>query len=420
MKQRVVVTGVGMVTPLGTGVEKNWSALCRGQSGIGPITRFDASSLKCQVAGEVKDFHPEDFVDEKFIRRFDPFVQYAMAASMMAMEDSGLSENKYDQDRVGVVIGTACGANTFFETSHNFVVQGELRRVPPFFLVNNSGNLVAGVVAKEFGAKGPNHCPTEACATGTNAIGLGLRLIQWGEADIIIAGGADAGITPTCVASLDILGPLTSKRNEQPEKASRPFDSSRDGFVISEGSGVVVLEALDVALGRGAKIYGEVIGYGNNCDAHHVTSPAPGGEQQARCMRLALQDAGIRPGEVDYINAHGTSTVLNDVSETIAIKKAFGKHAKKLAISSNKSMIGHMWGASGAVEAIFSLLTLREGTIPPTINQEIPDPECDLDYVPNQARNAAVNVALSNSFGFGGINGALVLRKFSEFQRSQR
>ena len=414
MKQRVVVTGVGMVTPLGTGVEKNWDALCCGQSGIGPITRFDASSLKCQVAGELKDFHPEDFVDEKFIRRFDPFVQYAMAASMMAMEDLGLREHKYQQDRLGVVIGTACGANTFFETSHNFVVQGELRRVPPFFLVNNSGNLVAGVVAKEFGAKGPNHCPMEACAAGTNAIGLGFRLIQWGEADMVIAGGADAGITPTCVASLDILGALTSKRNKEPEKASRPFDGGRDGFITSEGSGIVVLEALDTALRRGTRIYGEVIGYGNNCDAHHVTSPAPGGEQQAKCMRLALQDAGVRPEEVDYINAHGTSTVLNDVSETKAIKKAFGEHAKRLAISSNKSMAGHMWGASGAVEAIFSLLTLREGTIPPTINQEIPDPECDLDYVPNQARKARVNVALSNSFGFGGVNGTLVLRKFSE------
>ena len=414
MKQRVVVTGVGMVTPLGTGVERNWRALCQGQSGIGPITRFDASSLKCQVAGEVKDFHPADFMDEKFIRHFDPFIQYAMAASMMAVEDSGLKENKFDQNRVGVVIGTACGANTFFEVSHTFVVQGKLRKVPPFFLVNNSGNLVAGVVAIKFGAKGPNHCPMEACAAGTNAIGLGFRLIQWGEADIIIAGGADAGITATCVASLDLLGALTSKRNKQPEKASRPFDGDRDGFVISEGSGIVILEALDTALRRGAKIYGEVIGYGNNSDAYHVTSPTPGGEEQANCMRLALQDAGIRPEEVDYINAHGTSTVLNDVSETKAIKKAFGEQANKLAISSNKSMIGHMWGAAGAVEAIFSLLSFREDIIPPTINQETSDPECDLDYVPNEARKAKVNIALSNSFGFGGINSTLIFRKFSE------
>jgi 3-oxoacyl-[acyl-carrier-protein] synthase II len=415
MLKRVVVTGAGMVTPLGTGVEKNWMALCQGQSGIGPITRFDASSLKCQVAGEVKDFHAEDFMDEKFIRRFDPFIQYAMAASMMAVEDSGIKEIKYDQNKVGVVIGTACGANAFFEASHNFVVQGNFKKVSPFFLINDSGNLVAGVVAMKFGAKGPNHCPMEACAAGTNAIGLGFRLIQWGEADIIIAGGADAGITPTCVASLDLLGALTSKRNKQPTKASRPFDGDRDGFVISEGSGIVILEALDIAILRGAKIYGEVIGYGNNSDAYHYTSPSPRGEGQAECIRLALHDAGIRPEEVDYINAHGTSTVLNDVSETKAIKKVFGKHAKKLAISSNKSMLGHMWGASGAVEAIFSLLTLGDGIIPPTINQEIPDPACNLDYVPNQARKAKVNVVLSNSFGFGGINGALVLRRFSEF-----
>ncbi|MDY6893087.1 MAG: beta-ketoacyl-ACP synthase II [Chloroflexota bacterium] len=415
MKQRVVVTGAGMVTPLGTGVNKNWTALCHGQSGIGPITRFDASSLKCQVAGEVKDFQPEDFMDKKFISRFDPFIQYAMAASTMAMKDSGLKENEYNHDRLGVVIGTGTGTNIFFEDSHKFVVQGNLRKVPPFFLINNTGNLAAGVVAIKFGAKGPNHCPLEACAAGTNAIGLGFRLIQWGEADIIIAGGADAGITPTCIASLDLLGALTSKRNNQPEKASRPFDGSRDGFVVSEGSGIVVLEALDIALRRGAKIYGEIVGYGNNSDAFHYTSPAPEGKEQAKCIQLALQDAGIRPEEVDYINAHGTSTILNDISETRAIKEAFGEHARKLAVSSNKSMTGHMWGASGTVEAIFSLLTLRDNVVPPTINHETPDSECDLDYVPNHARNANVNVVLSNSFGFGGINGVLLLRRLSEF-----
>jgi 3-oxoacyl-[acyl-carrier-protein] synthase II len=414
MKQRVVVTGAGMVAPLGTGVEKNWAALCRGQSGIGPISRFNASSLKCQVAGEVKDFNPKDFVDERFMAHFDPFIQYAMAAAMMAVEDSGLKVNRQNQNRVGVVIGTACGANTYFEDSHSFVAQGNLRKVPPFFLLNNSGNIVAGVVAIKFGAKGPNHCPMEACAAGTNAVGLGFRLIQHGEADVIIAGGAEAGITPTCVASLDALGALTSKRNHHPQSASRPFDGDRDGFAIGEGSGILVLEALDTALSRGAKIYGEVTGYGNNCDAYHYTAPSPTGEEQAECMRLALEDAVISPGEVDYINAHGTSTVLNDISETRAIKKVFGEHAGKLAISSNKSMIGHMWGASGAVEAIFSLLTIRDGIIPPTINHEIPDPECDLDYVPNQARKADINVVLSNSFGFGGINGTLVLRKFSE------
>ncbi len=410
-KRRVVITGTGMVTPLGTGVDKNWAALCEGKSGIGHITRFDASSLKCQIAGEVTDFHARDFVDEKFIKRFDPFIQYAMAASVMALEDAGVRPGQYDPNRIGVVIGTACGTNSYFESAHSLVLQGDLRKVPPFFLLNDSGNMVSAVVAIRFGAKGPNHCPMEACAAGTSAIGTAFRLIQNGEADMVIAGGADAGITPTCIASLDNLGALTTGWNSQPERASRPFDANRDGFVTSEGSGVVVLEALDTALRRDARIYGEIIGYARNCDAYHYTSPTPDGEGQAECMRLALKDAGIAPGDVDYINAHGTSTVLNDIAETMAIKKAFGSHARKLAISSNKSMTGHMWGASGAAEVIFSLLTIREGIIPPTINYETPDPECDLDYVPNKARKAKVNIAVSNSFGFGGVNAVLVLKK---------
>ncbi len=411
-KRRVVITGVGVVTPLGTGVDKNWSALCEGKSGIGPITRFDASSLRCRIAGEVKDFHARDFVDEKFAKRFDPFIQYAMAASEMAVEDAGLKTGQYDRSRIGVVIGTACGTNVYFENAHRLVLQGELRKVPPFFLLNDSGNMVSAVVAIRFGARGPNHCPMEACAAGANAIGLGLRLIQHGEADMVIAGGSDAGITPTCIASLDNLGALTTKRNNEPEKASRPFDADRDGFVTSEGSGIVILEALDIALRREAKIYGEIIGYANNCDAYHYTSPTPDGEGQAECMSLALKDAEIRPEEVDYINAHGTSTLINDIAETKAIKKVFGDHAKKLAISSNKSMTGHMWGASGAAEVIFSLLTISNGIIPPTINYETPDPECDLDYVPNKARKAMVNTVISNSFGFGGVNSTIVLRKF--------
>jgi len=414
LKNRVVVTGVGMVTPLGTGVEKNWASILQGRSGIGPVTRFDASQLKCQVAGEVKDFHPEDFMDQKFISHFDPFVQYGMAAAIMAVDDSGINNNKIDHGRFGVVIGTGAGANTVFEVSHTAVVQGMIRKVPPYFMINNASNCVTGAVAIRFQAKGPNHCPAEACATGTNAIGLAFRLIQWGEADVVIAGGSDDGITPTCMASLDLLGALTSKRNKEPEKASRPFDGDRDGFVTGEGGGIVILEALDSALSRGAEIYGEVIGYGNNCDAYHFTSPSPGGEEQAACMRLALKDAGISPEQVDYINAHGTSTVLNDVSETKAIKKAFGAHARRLAISSNKSMTGHLWAASGTVEAVFTLLAMREGVIPPTINQEVSDPECDLDYVPNHARKAEVSVAISNSFGFGGVNGTLVFRRFSE------
>ncbi len=414
MKRRVVVTGLGAVTPLGTGVEKSWKALCEGKSGIGPITRFDASSLKCQVAGEVKDFKSEDFVDRKFIRRFDPFIQYAVAASKMAMADSGFKIDTGNEDRVGVVTGTACGACSFFEDSHTLVVQGKLKEVSPFFIINASTNLVAGVVSIQFGAKGPQHCVVEACAAGTNAIGISYRLIQYGEADMIIAGGADAGIAPTWMASLDASGALTSKRNKQPDKASRPFDGDRDGFIIGEGSGVIILEALDMALSRGAKIYGEIIGFGNNCDAYHYTSPSPSGEGPAKCMQLALEDARIKVMDVDYINAHGTSTVLNDLSETKAIKKVFGEYAQKLAVSSNKSMIGHMWGAAGVVEAIFSLLTLSQGIIPPTVNQEFPDPECDLDYVPNKARKADVKIALSNSFGFGGINGTIVLKRFPD------
>jgi 3-oxoacyl-[acyl-carrier-protein] synthase II len=414
MKRRVVVTGAGMITPLGIGVENSWAALCRGQSGIGPITRFDATSLKCQVAGEIKDFHPEDFMDSKFIRRFDPFIQYALAAAIMAFEDSGIRVNASNGGRIGVIMGTAVGGWSSFESAHSFVAKGELGKVPPFLILNATANSAAGVIAIRFGARGPHHLVMEACASGTSAIGLSFKCVQRGEADAMITGGSEASITASMLASLDAIGALTSKRNSEPAKASRPFDGDRDGLVTSEGSGVLVLEALDVALGRGAKIYGEVIGFGNNCDAYHYTSPSPDGEGSARCIKLALIDAGIGPDEVDYINAHGTSTVVSDLSETRAIKAVFGEHAKKLAISSNKSAIGHMWGAAGAVEAIFSLRTISSGIIPPTINQEFPDPKLDLDYVPNEARRATVKVALSNSFGFGGVNGSLVLRKFTE------
>lgn len=412
MRRRVVVTGVGVITPLGTGVEKSWTALCQGQSGVGAITRFDATPLKCRIAGEVRDFHPLDFMDKKFARRFDPFIQYAVAAARMAVEDARLEVNIDNEDRVGVIMGTGVGAWTSFESASHFVVQGNLGKVPPFLILNAVANSAAGVIAIEHRAKGPHHLVMEACASGTNAIGLGFKCIQRGEADVIIAGGAEAPITASLLASLDILGALTSKRNGEPEKASRPFDGGRDGFVPGEGSGVVVLEALEVALKRDAKIYGEVLGYGNNCDAFHYTSPTPDGEGPAKCLELALRDAGIGPADVDYINAHGTSTIINDLSETRAIKKVFGEHARRLAISSNKSAIGHLWGAAGAVEAIFSLLTIMHGIIPPTINQEFADPECDLDYVPNKSRRAPVEIALSNSFGFGGVNGTLVFKKF--------
>jgi 3-oxoacyl-[acyl-carrier-protein] synthase II len=411
MKRRVVVTGVGMVTPLGVGAEKSFSSLCQGQSGIGPITHFDPAPLGCQVAGEVKAFIPQDFMDSKSIRRFDPFIQYGIAAAKMAMSDSELKINTEHEDRVGVIIGTAVGACTFFEYSHNFVVQGKLEKVPPFLIVNAAGNMAAGVIAMQFGAKGPHHCVMDACASGTNAIGLGFKLIQQGEADTMIVGGAEAPITASMIASLDTLGALTSSKSGAPNKASRPFDRKRNGFVPGEGSGVLILEALDLAKQRKAKIYGEIIGYGNNCDAFHYTSPSADGEGPAKCMELALHNAGINNTDVDYINAHGTSTIINDLTETKAIKTVFGKHAEKLAISSNKSAIGHLWGAAGAVEAIFTLLTMTSGIIPPTINQEFPDPDCDLDYVPNEAREATVTVALSNSFGFGGVNGSLVFRK---------
>jgi 3-oxoacyl-[acyl-carrier-protein] synthase II len=412
MRRRVVVTGAGMLTPLGIGVDKSWAGLCAGKSGISPITRFDAAKLKCRVAGEIKDFHPEDFLDGKFIRRFDPFIQYALAAATMAVEDSGIKINAANGDRVGVIMGTAVGGWTSFELANNFVNRGELDKVPPFLILNATPNSAAGVVAIKFGARGPHHLVTEACASGTNAIGLSFKCIQRGQADAMITGGTEASITASMMASLDLLGALTSKRNGEPAKASRPFDGDRDGLVTSEGSGVLVLEELELALKRGAKIYGEVIGFGNNCDAYHYTSPTPNGDGPAGCMKLALQDAGIEATQINYINAHGTSTIVSDLSETRAIKKVFGEHPRKLAISSNKSALGHMWGAAGAVEAIFSLLTINTGIIPPTINQEFPDSECDLDYVPNQARTAKVEVALSNSFGFGGVNGDLVLRKF--------
>jgi len=412
MKRRVVVTGVGMITPLGVGVEKNFSSLCQGQSGIGPITHFNAAPLGCQIAGEVKDFHPLDYMDSKFLRRFDPFIQYGIAAAKMAMADSGLKINTENEDSVGVIMGAAVGAYTFFEYSHNFVVQGQLEKVPPFLIVNAAGNMLAGVIAMQFGAKGPHHLVMDACAAGTNAIGLGFKLIQQGEADAMIVGGADAPITASIIASLDTLGALSSSRARAPDKASRPFDRERNGFVPGEGSGVLILEALDIAEKRKAGIYGEIIGYGNNCDAFHYTSPSADGKGPAKCMELAIHDAGINTTDVDYINAHGTSTLINDMTETKAIKSVFGEHAKRLAISSNKSAIGHLFGAAGAVEAIFTLLAMTNGIIPPTINQEFSDPECDLDYVPNKSREALVTTALSNSFGFGGVNGTLVFRKY--------
>ncbi|MFA4909479.1 MAG: beta-ketoacyl-ACP synthase II [Desulfobacteria bacterium] len=410
-ERRVVVTGLGAVTPLGTGIEKSWQALCAGKSGIIRITKFDPSKLRTQIAGEVKDFSAGDFVEKKLVRKMNRYVHFALAAAEMAMEDSKFNISFDNEDAVGVIIASTAGGITNWEKGHELWLKGAPDEISPFLIPSFAINMAAGQVAIRFGAKGPNFAPTTACAASTHAIGDSVRLIQRGDCDTVIAGGSEAGITPVVVAALGNMR-ATSTRNDEPEKASRPFDNDRDGFVTGEGAGVVILEELNSALERGARIYAEVIGYGANSDAYHITSPS--GEGAIRCMRLALKDAGIAPEDIDYINAHGTSTLINDRVETHAIKEVFGEHSRRLAISSNKSMIGHLWGAAGAVEAIFTILTMRDSNIPPTINYETPDPECDLDYVPNVARKAKVRTVLSNSFGFGGANGVLIFRKFAE------
>ena len=413
MARRVVVTGLGAVTPLGVGVDKSWQALCAGKSGIDVVTRFDASKFRTRIAGEVRDFNPQDFIDRKQIRRGDRFIHFALAATRMATEDARLTITPEKADRVGVSMGTTLGGMETIEENHKLLLEGKADRISPFFVPAFLANMASGQIAIQVGARGPNKCSVTACASGAHAIGDAFKLIQWGIADAMIAGGAEAGITPIMFAGLDAER-VMSTRNDAPPKASRPFDKNRDGFVTSEGSGILVLEELEAALSRGARIYAEIIGYGFNCDAYHITAPDPQGMGAANCMRMALKDAGIKPEEVDYINAHGTSTPLNDISETGAIKNVFNEHAVRIPVSSNKSMLGHLWGAAGAVEAIFSVLPIVHNIIPPTINYETPDPECDLDYVPNVARPAKVKVALSNSFGFGGTNGALIFRRFPQ------
>ena len=411
MKRRAVVTGLAAITPLGTGAETSWQSLCQGKSGIGPITRFDASGFGTRIAGEVADFDPSDFIDRKLLRRTDRFIHFALAASRMALEDSLLTIDRDNSERVGVSLGTALGGMESLEKNHQLLLQGAAQRISPFFIPRFLANMAAGNISIQFGARGPNICPVAACASGTQAIGDAFRIIQRGEADAMIAGGAEANISPLMFAGLDAMK-VASARNEAPEKASRPFERDRDGFVASEGSGVVILEESEFALNRGARIYAEVSGYGFNSDACHIVAPDPDGNGAAACIRRALQDAGISGDKIDYINAHGTSTMLNDLSETRAIKSVFQEYAANIAISSNKSMIGHLWGAAGAVEAVFCILTISRGIIPPTINYETPDPECDLDYVPNVAREAEVGAALSNSFGFGGVNATLVFSQF--------
>jgi len=410
-KRRVVITGIGAVTPLRIGAKESWQALCQGKSGVARISKFDSSGFKCQIAAEVKDFHPEDFLDRKKIRRTDVFIHYALVATRMALDDAGLSINDGNADRVGAVIGTSVGGLITYEKNLADLKEQGPDSVSPFFIPGFLPNMAVGEVSIVFGAKGPSKCVATACATGTHAVGDAFRIIQYGEADAVIAGGSDAYVIPVAIAGLDRMRAI-SRRNDEPEKASRPFDKNRDGFVLGEGAGILILEELGFALKRGAKIYAELLGYGSNVDGFHITEPD--WENQARCIRLALNDAGILPQEVDYINAHGTSTMLNDLAETKAIKLVLGQHAQKVPISSNKSMTGHLLGATGAVEAIFTALTIRDSIIPPTINYDTPDPECDLDYVPNAARKTEVNLALSNSFGFGGFNATLVFRRFKE------
>ena len=411
MRRRVVVTGMGMVSPLGTGVEKTWQALIQGKSGVAGITKFDPTGFDTQIAAEVKDFVPENFMDKKELRRTDIFIQYAMASATMALEDSQLKITPANADRVGVVVGAGLGGLTTIEFYHKVLLEKGPSRISPFFIPMLIVNEAPGQISMRFGAKGPNTSVVTACATGNHNIGDAWRIIERGDADAVIAGGVEATITPLAVSGFNAMKAL-STRNQEPEKASRPFDKNRDGFVIGEGSGIIILEELQQALDRGAKIYAEIIGYGLTGDAYHITAPAPEGEGAARCMAMTLKSAGIQPEEVDYINAHGTSTEYNDLYETMAIKTVFKEHAKKLAISSTKSMIGHLLGGAGGVEAIFTILTICQGIIPPTINYQTPDPGCDLDYVPNIARKAEVRVALSNSFGFGGTNAVLAFKKF--------
>lgn len=413
MNKRVVVTGLGLVTPLGIGVESSWKSALEGKSGIVPITQFDASQMPVRIAGEVKDFDPALYIEAKEIKKMDRFIHFAMAAATMAMEDSGLKITDENAERVGVIIGAGMGGLPAIEHYHKIYLEKGYRRISPFFIPMIIINLASGNVSIKFGAKGPNSSAVTACATGSHSIGDAFRLIQRGDADAMIAGGTESVITPLGVGGFAVMKAL-STRNDEPEKASRPFDNGRDGFVMGEGSGVIILESLENALKRGAKIYAEIIGYGMSSDAYHITTPAPEGEGAARCMKASLKDAGIEPEKVDYINAHGTSTKYGDELETAAIKKVFGENAYKLCVSSTKSMTGHLLGAAGGVEAIFSILSIHNSVVPPTINLENPDPECDLDYAPNKAKQMDVEYAMSNSFGFGGTNACLIFKKYRE------
>jgi 3-oxoacyl-[acyl-carrier-protein] synthase II len=411
MENRVVVTGMGALTPVGLTVQNFWQALLKGQDGIGPVTYFDASDFATQIVGELKGFEPSAHFSPKEARRFDPFVQYALAATAEAIADSGLALDTLDKSRAGVIVSSGIGGIATLEKQHSALLSRGPSKISPFFIPMMISDMAPGQISIQYGFKGPNYTTVSACASAGHAIGDAYRILQRGDADVMIAGGTEATITPLALAGFCAMQAL-STRNDEPHRASRPFDAQRDGFVMGEGAGILVLETLDHAQARGASIHAEIAGCAYTADAYHITAPAPGGEGAARVMKLALEDAGLGPQEVDYINAHGTSTPLNDKFETAAIKTVFGEHAHKVPISSTKSMIGHLLGAAAGVEVIAALLSIRDEVIHPTVNYEHPDPECDLDYVPNESRKSPVRVAISNSFGFGGHNVTLVVRKF--------
>jgi len=412
MSVRVVVTGLGMITPLGIGVEPTWSGLIAGKSGIGPITSFDTTGFETTIAGEIKDFHPENYMSPKLIKRMDRFVQIAVATAVLAMQDAGLEIVPDLQPHVGSIVGCGLGGLATIEKYHRILLEKGPKRISPFFIPMLIPNMAPGMVAMHFGAQGPNTATVTACASGAHAMGDAFKTIQRGAAKAMITGGVESVITPLGVGGFNSLKAL-STRNAEPEKASRPFELHRDGFVMAEGSGIFIMEELEFARARGARIYAEVAGYGLSGDAYHMTAPSPDGTGAILCMQQAIADAGLRPDDVDHINAHGTSTPLNDAAETMAIKKVFGDRAYKIPVSATKSMTGHLLGGAGAVEAVIAILSLVHGMAPPTINYETPDPDCDLDYVPNQARQVPIEVVMSNSFGFGGTNAVLIFKRYA-------
>jgi 3-oxoacyl-[acyl-carrier-protein] synthase II len=412
LRKRVVITGLGLVVPTGIGVQTAWKNVCEGRSGIGRLTRFDPTGFETKIAAEVKGFIPENYIEKKEIKKMDLFIQYALAATQEALEDSQLKITPENSEQIGVIVGTGLGGLPTIEKYHQVLMEKGPGRITPFFIPMLIANLASGQIAIHFGPKGPNTCVVTACATGAHCIGDAFRAIMYGDAKAIIAGGTEANITPLTIGGFNAMKAL-STRNEEPEKACRPFEKNRDGFVVAEGSGILILEDLEFALDRGARIYSEIVGYGYTGDAYHITAPPPDGDGAARCMRMAMRDAGLNPEEIDYINAHGTSTPLNDATETRAIKAVFGNHAKKVPISATKSMTGHLLGAAGSTEAIFAILSIRDGIFPPTINYDEPDPECDLDYVPNVARRKSIQTAMSNAFGFGGTNASVIFKKYT-------